>query len=168
MTFLILTTSGYSNIIDFFKLDVNFKKNIFDKEYILKNFVEFFVFLFISIFWPIYLFCRLFCFFNEKRLRKINNANVIRFELKTSDLIERIDKPEIEKREIVYDPLNAAPTIPFGHLNFAWIEFCSQLDPIDELWIFDVTWNSPAGWSERYAGYAAVRNHDISSVFYTR
>ena len=168
MVFLILTTSGYSKISEFVKLEKNFKQNILDIEYIFKNFIEFLVFVSIAIFWPIYIFIQIYNFFYEKRLKKISRQNWYRFELKMSDLIERVPKAEIEKREIVYDPLGAAPSIPFGHLNFAWIEFCSQLDPIDEIWSFDLFWDAPWGDQEHYSGYAAVRNDDIINIFHMR
>jgi hypothetical protein len=45
------------------------------------------------------------------------------FAAEREQLLERLTVQEIEMREVVTDPLKAAPDLPFGHLNAAWQEF---------------------------------------------
>ncbi len=41
------------------------------------------------------------------------------FAVEREHLLERLTVQEIERREVVTDPLNAAPDLPFGHLHAA-------------------------------------------------
>lgn len=112
-----------------------------------------------SFIWPIIVYWVIEDLYEKKKEKDA------KFKLETKDLSKKIDRSEIEKKEIVFDPLNAAPSVPFGHLNRIWLKFCDELDPNDELWTFEVTWHSPWGTKDFYAGYAAVRNGVIKSYF---
>lgn len=162
----VLINTNYHTIRDFLKFDEYFKIYKINIEYVLKNLVEFFASSFIAVLWPLYIFMQLYYFYDDLRSKKINKQRVSEFELKISDLFDKVDRFEIERREIVYDPLNAAPSIPFGHLNKAWIDFCENIDTQDQLWAFDVVWPSEPRM-QRYAGYAAVRNNNIKFIFCT-
>lgn len=43
---------------------------------------------------------------------------------------------DIAQRELVYDPLGAAPQVPFGHAHATWKKFTESLQPVDEIWRF--------------------------------
>ena len=58
------------------------------------------------------------------------------FKLKPSDLLERMSLADIAQRELVYDPLGAAPQVPFGHAHAAWKKFTESLQPVEEIWRF--------------------------------
>jgi hypothetical protein len=135
----------------------------FSKNNILKDIL---IYLLCILIWPIIVVMVLYSFYEDWRYAKFDKKQEI-FELQPTDLIEKVERQEVELREVVYDPLNAAPQIPFGHLNSVWLEFCEQLEIQDELWSFDLIWRSKFGYAERYAGYASVRNKCLNKIFYT-
>lgn len=59
------------------------------------------------------------------------------FAVTRDDLQTQLSIPEIEQREMVFDPLGAAPNVPFGHLNAAWKKYCEGMEPNDSLWSFN-------------------------------
>lgn len=119
--------------------------------------------------WPIILIIVSNSLYEDCKVSKTNEkSEKFEFELQIADLVEKVDKCEIERREVVYDPLKAVPSIPFGHLNSVWLKFCEGLEIQDDLWTFDLLWESPWGAKIRYAGYAAVRNNTIVNILYTR
>ena len=73
----------------------------------------------------------------------------------------------IEDRETVVDPLGAVPQCPFGHLNAAWKNFLSGLQPQDVIWSFRSNWETTWGRKELRAGYVAVRGEVIGTHFLT-
>lgn len=123
------------------------------------------IYILCIIIWPIVILILLYDIYEEWKDGRNDKAN--EFELKITDLVKKYERCEIELREFVCDPLNAVPPVPFGHLNGAWLKFCEQLEFQDELWTFDLIWPSPWGTQIRYAGYAAVRNSKIKTIFYT-
>jgi hypothetical protein len=75
---------------------------------------------------------------------------------------------EIEAAEVVVDPLDAAPRIPFGHLNPAWEAFKQSLLVDDQVWSFSARWEPRWGPEEIREGYVALRGDTIGSHFLTR
>mgnify|MGYP003624357572 FL=1 len=45
------------------------------------------------------------------------------FAVERQHLLERLPVPEVEKLEMVSDPLKTVPVLPFGHLSAAWMQF---------------------------------------------
>lgn len=80
------------------------------------------------------------------------------FAVDRSHLQERLTVPQIEAREVVADPLGAAPDLPFGHLNAAWKTFIGTAGMGDEVWSFKAPWQTTWGRKEVRAGYVIVRN----------
>lgn len=82
-----------------------------------------------------------------------------RFYVERDELLERLTVQEIEKREVVVDPLEAAPNIPFGHLYSAWREFLDRFPKGAELWSFS-SWYRPKGAMLDLfrAGYVVVQS----------
>ena len=80
------------------------------------------------------------------------------FAVEREHLLERLTVQEIEMREVVTDPLKAAPDLPFGHLNAAWHEFLQGKPDGAELWSFSAQWQTTWGRKEQRCGYAAVQN----------
>jgi hypothetical protein len=140
------------------------RKNIdFYFENIFRNILIYSLFVLL---WPIIFIMILYSLYDNFRFSK-NSVSLEKYKLQHTDLKERITRCEVELRELVFDPLNAAPSIPFGFLNSVWLEFCRSLEAQDELWTFDLIWESPWGAKIRYAGYAAVRNNAIINILYT-
>jgi hypothetical protein len=83
------------------------------------------------------------------------------------DLQAQQSVDEIEQREMVFDPLEAAPSVPFGHLNAVWKKFCEDLEPHDSLWSFTAHRTSSWGCKDIRQGYAIVRGEEIRRHFMT-
>lgn len=87
------------------------------------------------------------------------------FTVKTSDLMERMTIQEVEKTEIVSDPLQAVPPVPFGHLNRAWLDFKRQIQADDEIWSFQARWGNYRSPTAVRSGYASLRQGAVVTVF---
>ncbi len=72
-------------------------------------------------------------------------------------LLERLTVDEIEAIEVVQDPLNAVPKVPFGHLHAVWSQVKEAMQPNDELWSFTATWPGEFGSPEPRKGYVLWR-----------
>ena len=83
------------------------------------------------------------------------------FRPRSEHLVERLTRAAIEQRETVTDPLNAAPPLPFGHLNRRWQTFADQIAPGDELWSFESPHVTPFGTLEVRRGYARMRRGQV-------
>ena len=80
------------------------------------------------------------------------------FAVERIHLQERLTVQEIHQREIVVDPLNAVPALPFGHLYPRWLALRSGLSENSELWSFSANWEPPWGPNEIRCGYVVVNN----------
>jgi hypothetical protein len=89
-----------------------------------------------------------------------------KFSVTRADLLAKMSIPDIEDREMVTDPLGAAPHLPFGHLNPAWKKFLEEAQPSDEIWTFAVKWTR-WGHVELRQGYVAVRGDELGPYFTT-
>ena len=87
------------------------------------------------------------------------------FTVKPSDLIERLTIEKVEETEIVQDPLQAVPPVPFGHLNRAWVNFKRQIQPDDEIWSFQARWGNYRSPMAVRSGYASLRQGAVVTVF---
>ena len=89
------------------------------------------------------------------------------FAVEREHLQERLTLQEIERREVVADPLKAAPELPFGHLNTAWQEFLKDCTEGTELWSFSARWQTTWGNKELRCGYVVVRDGAPGAHFLT-
>lgn len=87
------------------------------------------------------------------------------FRVKLTDLIESIDVAAIEAIEMVYDPLRAAPQLPFGFLNSVWLKFRDRMNDDDKLWSFKSTNKAGFFVNEICFGYARVKGTEIEHHF---
>ena len=78
------------------------------------------------------------------------------FAVESKHLQERLSVQAIEQREIVADPMNAVPAIPFGHLHKAWVNFLADLPERAEVWSFSAQWENRWGHKELREGYVAM------------
>jgi hypothetical protein len=78
------------------------------------------------------------------------------FAVEREHLLERLSIQQIERREIVTDPLGAVPQLPFGHLNATWLRFLKSLTDNAEIWSFSALWRKRWGGEELRCGYVAV------------
>lgn len=82
-------------------------------------------------------------------------------------LLREMTIEEIEKEEMISDPLGAVPPLPFGHLNAAWSRFKSRLAPGDAVWRFSAPWDDRWGTPEVHEGYVIVRSDGVGAHFVT-
>lgn len=116
-------------------------------------------------FWPVLVFFKVKeLVFGEPDRGPIDEPE---FAVMRDDLLMQLSISEIEQRELVFDPLGAAPNVPFGHLNTAWKKFCEGLDPLDSLWSFNAHWTSAWGSKDVRQGYVIVRGEEIGRHFIT-
>ena len=89
------------------------------------------------------------------------------FAVERQHLQERLTVQEVERREVVTDPLKAVPELPFGHLNAAWQEFLNGHVDGGELWSFSARWQTTWGRKELRSGYVVVRDGAPCAHFLT-
>ena len=115
--------------------------------------------------WP------LFAYWKVKELTWGRNAPALVadpvFAIERAHLLEQVSVEDVEARETVFDPLGAAPNLPFGHLHAAWRAFVDQRTEGDELWSFSADWRTGWGNLERRAGYVLVRAGEPGEHFLT-
>ena len=87
------------------------------------------------------------------------------FAVEREHLLERLTVQEIERREVVTDPLKAAPDLPFGHLHAAWQEFLQGKADGAELWSFSAQWQTTWGRKELRCGYVMVQDEAPGAHF---
>lgn len=116
-------------------------------------------------FWPVFLVFKVKeLIFGEPAGGAIDEPG---FAVTRADLQTQLSLQEIEQREMVFDPMGAAPNVPFGHLNTAWRKFCEGMGPNDSLWSFAARWTSPWGSKGIRQGYVIVRGEDLGAHFIT-
>lgn len=114
-------------------------------------------------FWPVLVFFKVKeLVFGEPARGPIDEPE---FAVTRDDLQTQLSLQEIEQMEMVFDPLGAAPNVPFGHLNAAWKKFCEGMDPHDSLWSFTAPWTSAWGSKDIRQGYVIVRGEEIGAHF---
>jgi len=89
------------------------------------------------------------------------------FKVKQEHLKAQVSIEDIEAMEIVTDPLNAVPEIPFGHLNSVWKSFKAKMQPEDEIWSFSALWISEWGTKDQRTGYVMVKSDRPDNFFIT-
>ena len=89
------------------------------------------------------------------------------FAVERAHLLEHVSVEDVEALETVFDPLGAAPNLPFGHLHAAWRAFVDQRMEGDELWSFSGDWRTGWGNMEHRAGYVLVRAGEPGEHFLT-
>ena len=75
------------------------------------------------------------------------------FRILKKHLIEELSSAEIERRELVDDPLGGAPCIPFGHLNAVWANLQDGMTPESSIWSFSAKWKRSYGSVTLLEGY---------------
>ena len=98
---------------------------------------------------------------------RIKREEADTFKLKAADLVERMILADIAQREMVHDPLGAAPQVPFGHAHAAWQKFTEVLQPGDEIWRFSAQRTLSWGPLEHRRGYAIQRQGQVGAYFMT-
>lgn len=125
-------------------------------------------FVFAVAVWPLLVVPEIKGRMQRKRFEEL--ASEPRLIANKANLVRRVDCAEVERLETVLDPLGAAPSLPFGHLNSAWQAFKTGLAEGDELWQFSAlepicSVKQAERWTRIAEGYAVVRNGTIVDEF---
>jgi hypothetical protein len=115
--------------------------------------------------WPVAVYLKV-----KEMIKKKDCADVEEdreFTVERQHLLERLTVQEIEKREVVTDPLKAVPDLPFGHLHGAWREFLAGHPESGELWSFAARCQTTWGRKELRSGYVVVQNGTPGAHFLT-
>lgn len=116
--------------------------------------------------WPIAVYLGCIELFSKKREPARQRER--KFTVERRHLQERLTVPQIEIREMITDPLDAVPDLPFGHLNPAWQTFIRGLRADDELWSFSALWQKTWGKNNQIkAGYVLLRGGIPTTHFLT-
>lgn len=120
--------------------------------------------------WPVTLGVLLYAFLTYKpRIAPVYRA----FLATPESLVGRHSIESVEKREIYYDPFDAVPPVPFGHLHQTWLRFRDQVENKDEVWSFIIDTRNDPGVEpmSKYGtvhGYALLRDGTVVRELLTR
>ena len=115
--------------------------------------------------WPVAVYMGVKKLFQKKERDVLPEKRV--FAVEREHLLERLTLQEIERREVVSDPLKAVPDLPFGHLNAAWQEFLQGKVDGTELWSFSEQLQTTWGRKELRCGYLVVQDGVPGTHFLT-
>lgn len=122
--------------------------------------------VFLAAIWPLAVLVRALTIQKEISDMRIRNESNKKFKVRRQDLIEVLSIEEIERREKVFDPLDAVPAAPFGFLNPEWISFRAKMQSEDVVWSFSSRWKRFAT-QKTIQGYALARGQDVGDFFIT-
>lgn len=114
--------------------------------------------------WPLFFVALMFQSVHE-RFSFDRHADHV-FAVRTHHLGERLSIAEIESREMVFDPLNAVPPLPFGFLHAAWLAFATNVGPKAVIHAFRAQQPS-YGKTVLRAGYVIVTGKRRGAFFLT-
>ncbi|QSR33841.1 hypothetical protein CFI10_02380 [Marinobacterium iners] len=113
--------------------------------------------LFVVTAWPLLIIINI----RDKRRfeRRLDDDGEEQLTVAAEDVLEQLTIQEIEQREMVTDPLHAAPELPFGHLHPVWVKFKQSLDEQDTVHSFTKEWRPPLSfYHQEVSGYVCVRD----------
>jgi hypothetical protein len=120
------------------------------------------------IFWPITVFIWIQETIAGLQKKDISEMPDPEFDVRLEDLLVPMSLAEIEKYEMVFDPMEAAPCRPFGHLNTAWRKFLEETQASDAFWAFSSKYiRRNMHVVELIQGYVVVRAEGIGPFFIT-
>ena len=107
---------------------------------------------------------------NDKKFEKNKTVNKEsnqerQFKVEQKHLLKPLSVADIEAIEVISDPLNAVPEVPFGFLNDNWNKFKSTIQPGDEIWSFSAIWLTEWDTKEMRKGYVIVQNNNTCNFF---
>ena len=105
--------------------------------------------------WPVVFVLKIRDSLNKKALaaHAEQEAEPPAFALNASELLRQVTVDEVERTNLIHDPLEAVPNIPFGHCNARWVLFRDSVQANETLWEFESTRSELAGVQAMW-GYA--------------
>ena len=90
----------------------------------------------------------------------------IAFALNDFELTRQVSIEEVERTNLIQDPMEAVPNIPFGHCNARWFVFKDSLQDNETLWEFESTRSELKGVQAMW-GYAVKRDGRVDRFMTT-
>ena len=90
----------------------------------------------------------------------------IAFALNDFELTRQVSIEEVERTNLIQDPMEAVPNIPFGHCNARWVVFKDSLQDNETLWEFESTRSELKGVQAMW-GYAVKRDGRVERFMTT-
>ena len=90
----------------------------------------------------------------------------IAFALNDFELTRQVSIEEVERTNLIQDPMEAVPNIPFGHCNARWVVFKDSLQDNETLWEFESTRSELKGVQAMW-GYAVKRDGRVDRFMTT-
>lgn len=107
---------------------------------VLEDFVvPMLTFILVWLVWPVAIVLTIIEMLKDKKAgvnRDQRNKNKA-FFLSKDALLKESTVAEIERTNMVIDPMDATPNLPFGHLNALWVGFRDGLEPDETLHLFE-------------------------------
>ena len=88
------------------------------------------------------------------------------FALSDFELARQVTIEEVERTNLIQDPMEAVPNIPFGHCNARWVVFKDSLQENETLWEFESTRSELKGVQAMW-GYAVTRDGRVDRFMTT-
>ncbi len=129
--------------------------------------VPFLAIVFVVTAWPLLIAINI----RDKRRfeRRLDDDGEEQLTVTAEDLLEQLTIQEIEQREMVTDPPQSAPELPFGHLHPVWVKFKDALDEQDAVYSFTKIWQPPLSfYRQEVSGYVCVRGEQPEHYMLTK
>ena len=88
------------------------------------------------------------------------------FALNDFELTRQVSIEEVERTNLIQDPMEAVPNIPVGHCNARWVVFKDSLQGNETLWEFESTRSELKGVQAMW-GYAVKRDGRVDRFMTT-
>lgn len=88
------------------------------------------------------------------------------FALNDFELTRQVTIEEVERTNLIQDPMEAVPNIPFGHCNARWETFKASLQDNETIWEFESNRSELAGVQAMW-GYAVKRDGRVDRFMTT-
>ena len=88
------------------------------------------------------------------------------FALSDFELARQVTIEEVERTNLIQDPMEAVLNIPFGHCNARWVVFKDSLQDNETLWEFESTRSELKGVQAMW-GYAVKRDGRVDRFMTT-
>lgn len=96
-------------------------------------------FILVWLVWPVAIVLTIIEMLKDKKagVNRDQRSKSKTFFLIKDALLKEMTVAEIERTNMVIDPMDATPNLPFGHLNALWVGFRDGLEPDETLHLFE-------------------------------
>ncbi len=117
-------------------------------------------FTLVWLFWPLVIVIKIKEAIEKRMPSAKQKLGIPKFVLNEDELIEQVTISEVEAKNMIEDPLEAVPKVPFGHLHPKWMTFKYSIQPDETLWSFE-SFRSNLSYANSFWGYAIKKDDKI-------